>query len=176
MEIWHSENDIPLRFPLPAYKISYETMRQRSCHVRHTTGSSIPTHLTPSHHSIPPLQPFFHQAPAKVHNRALHLITGCHTASRKSESMAKWEENTNWSKIDFLISVFFFFYWINMCMKDNEWPLKCFRGRKISLHCPVNVDMSEYWRKNDFLPKFFKVIFDWFNFCVQKRSSWDMLG
>ena len=96
--------------------------------------------------------------------------------AHKSQSMAKWEKNVKWSKIDFLILVFFFFYWINMSMKDNEWPLKCFRGKKISLHCPLNVDMSEYWGKNDFLPEFFKVILDWFNICVQKRSLWDMLG
>ena len=158
MKIWYSDNNIPLRFPSPVYVINSETMRQRSCHVRHTTGSSIPTHLTPSHHSIPPLQPFFHQAPAKVHNRALHLITGCHTASRKSESMAKWEENTKWSKINFLISVFFFFPWINISMKDNEWPFKCFRGRILPLLCPLNVDMLEDWRKETYLPKFFKFI------------------
>ena len=44
--------------------------------------------------------------------------------------MAKWEKNTRWSKINFLIFGFFFFYWINMSVKDNEWPLKCFRGNK----------------------------------------------
>ena len=38
MEIWHSENDIRLRIPLPVYIISDETMRQTSLHVRHTNG------------------------------------------------------------------------------------------------------------------------------------------
>ena len=38
MEIWHSENDIRLRIPLPVYIISDETMRQILLHVRHTSG------------------------------------------------------------------------------------------------------------------------------------------
>ena len=46
MEIWHSENDIRLRIPLPVYIISDETMRQILLHVRHTSGpvlyASIP--------------------------------------------------------------------------------------------------------------------------------------
>ena len=88
--------------------------------------------------------------------------------ARKSESMAKWEKNAKRSKIEFLISVFFFFYWINMSIKDNEWPLKCFRGRKISPQCPLNVCMSEHWRKTIFCLKFSKSFLMYLTFVFRK--------
>ena len=89
--------------------------------------------------------------------------------------MAKWEKNTRWSKINFLISVFFFFYWINMSVKDNKWPLKCFRGKKYPDTDPW---MPICWKdkeKQIFLYKFFKVICYWFNICNQNMFLWDML-
>ena len=100
----------------------------------------------------------------------------CATSARKSESMAKWEENTKWSKINFLISVFFFFPWINISMKDNEWPFKCFRGRIIPPLCPLNVDMLVNWKKEAFCLNFSnELVFSSF-FCVNNMSLWDMLG
>ena len=90
--------------------------------------------------------------------------------------MAKWEENTKWSKINFLISVFFFFPWINISMKDNEWPFKSFRGRIIPPLCPLNVDMLVNWKKEAFCLNFSnELVFSSF-FCVNNMSLWDMLG